>query len=127
MAATATPATAAQVGRLVGKRFKAIPLPSPRQREPFPRNLAARYEDHVKGSCQSGFSGSPLCVLHTDAIIMILAGRRGEPAVAGKRVLIVEDDRHIVDLLRLYLEHEGYQVLKAYDGLSGLEQARTQQ
>jgi len=46
--------------------------------------------------------------------------------VAGKRVLIVEDDRHIVDLLRMYLEHDGYGVLRAYDGPSGLDQARTQ-
>ncbi len=39
-------------------------------------------------------------------------------------VLIVEDDRNIADLLRLYLEKEGYQTALAFDGLTGLEKFR---
>lgn len=39
-------------------------------------------------------------------------------------VLIVEDDRNIADLLRLYLEKEGYQTAIAFDGLEGLEKFR---
>lgn len=39
-----------------------------------------------------------------------------------KTVLIVEDDRNIADLLRLYLEKEGYEVAIALDGLRGVEQ-----
>ncbi len=39
----------------------------------------------------------------------------------ARKVLIVEDDRNIADLLRLYLEKEGYEVSIAYDGLKGLE------
>lgn len=46
--------------------------------------------------------------------------------MSARRVLVVEDDKHIVDLLRLYLEHDGFGVLKAYDGVSGLELARAQ-
>ncbi|GAC1304087.1 MAG: response regulator transcription factor [Vulcanimicrobiaceae bacterium] len=39
------------------------------------------------------------------------------------RVLIVEDDAQIVRVLRLELEHEGYAVEIATDGLTGLERA----
>lgn len=38
-----------------------------------------------------------------------------------KTVLIVEDDHNIADLLRLYLEKEGYEVVIALDGLKGVE------
>ena len=38
-----------------------------------------------------------------------------------RKVLIVEDDRHIGDLLRLYLEKEGMECQLAGDGLLGLE------
>ena len=43
----------------------------------------------------------------------------------AKPVLIVEDDRNIADLLRLYLEKEGYTVVIAPDGMRGVEQFRT--
>jgi len=39
------------------------------------------------------------------------------------KVLVVEDDVQIVRVLRLELEHEGYQVETASDGLAGLEKA----
>ena len=41
-----------------------------------------------------------------------------------KRILIVEDDRDIIELLRYNLEREGYRVAHATDGASGLEAAR---
>jgi DNA-binding response OmpR family regulator len=40
------------------------------------------------------------------------------------KVLVVDDDRNIVDLVRLYLERDGYRVLVAYDGLEALKLAR---
>lgn len=43
----------------------------------------------------------------------------------AKTVLIVEDDRNTADLLRLYLEKEGYTVVIAPDGMRGVEQFRT--
>ncbi|MBQ8587587.1 MAG: response regulator transcription factor [Oscillospiraceae bacterium] len=43
------------------------------------------------------------------------------------KILIVEDDRNIADLLRLYLEREGYEVAIAPDGLKGLEKFRQEQ
>ncbi|MDY6878500.1 MAG: response regulator transcription factor [Chloroflexota bacterium] len=41
-----------------------------------------------------------------------------------RKILIVDDDRKIVDLVRLYLERDGYRVLVAYDGLKALDLAR---
>jgi DNA-binding response OmpR family regulator len=41
-----------------------------------------------------------------------------------KRVLIVEDDQPIADLLRLHLQDEGYQVCHCADGADGLVQLR---
>ena len=45
----------------------------------------------------------------------------------AKTVLIVEDDRNIADLLRLYLEKEGYEVVIANDGLKGVELFKSSQ
>lgn len=42
-------------------------------------------------------------------------------------VLIVEDDVMLCDVLRMYLENEGYRVKVASDGLDGLTQALTSQ
>lgn len=36
-------------------------------------------------------------------------------------VLIVDDDKEIVDSIELYLQNEGYRIIKAYDGLDALE------
>ncbi|MBE7008303.1 MAG: response regulator transcription factor [Ruminococcaceae bacterium] len=43
-----------------------------------------------------------------------------------KRVLIVEDEKNIVDIIRFNLDREGYEVLEAYDGEAGLELARAE-
>lgn len=40
------------------------------------------------------------------------------------RILVIEDDPHIRELLRVCLEQEGYLVEMATDGLTGLERAR---
>ena len=42
----------------------------------------------------------------------------------AKSILLVEDDNNIAELLRLYLEKEGYQVTHAADGGAGLETFR---
>ena len=41
----------------------------------------------------------------------------------GKKVLIVEDEQNIVDILSFNLSREGYDPLEAYDGPSGLQLA----
>ena len=43
----------------------------------------------------------------------------------AKKVLVVEDDGNIAELLRLYLEKEGFEVRLAEDGGKGLEEARS--
>jgi DNA-binding response OmpR family regulator len=44
--------------------------------------------------------------------------------MAGKRVLIVDDDHKTVELVKLYLNRDGYRVLTAYDGIEALRLAR---
>jgi DNA-binding response OmpR family regulator len=41
-------------------------------------------------------------------------------------ILVVDDDRKIVELVTLYLKKEGYRVLQAYDGTTALELARAE-
>lgn len=41
--------------------------------------------------------------------------------MSGERILIVEDEREISDLVRDYLKDEGFEVLIAYDGEQGLK------
>ena len=43
-----------------------------------------------------------------------------------KTVLIVEDEKNIVDILRFNLQREGYETLEAYDGEDGLNKARSE-
>ncbi len=45
----------------------------------------------------------------------------------SRTILVVDDDKKIVDLVALYLKKEGYGVLTAYDGREALEVARRQQ
>jgi two-component system phosphate regulon response regulator OmpR len=40
-------------------------------------------------------------------------------------VLVVDDERSIVNLVKLYLENEGFQVIAAFDGLEALRVIRT--
>ncbi len=44
--------------------------------------------------------------------------------MASKRVLVVDDDVKTVELVKLYLNRDGYRVLTAYDGLEALRLAR---
>ncbi|MBQ8852485.1 MAG: response regulator transcription factor [Oscillibacter sp.] len=43
-----------------------------------------------------------------------------------KTVLIVEDEKNIVDILRFNLVREGYRTIEAYDGEDGLNKARSE-
>ena len=44
----------------------------------------------------------------------------------SKRILIVEDEKNIVDILSFNLGREGYETLEAYDGEAGLQLALEQ-
>ncbi len=43
-----------------------------------------------------------------------------------KRILVVDDEKRMIDFIRMNLELEGYQVLEAHNGLEALEAIRTQ-
>jgi DNA-binding response OmpR family regulator len=47
-----------------------------------------------------------------------------KPAAMNRTILVVDDDKKTVDLIRLYLEKERYRVLVAYDGQQALTLAR---
>jgi two-component system alkaline phosphatase synthesis response regulator PhoP len=46
---------------------------------------------------------------------------------SGARILVVDDDREIVRLLKTYLEQNGYSALTAYNGQVGLQLMRAEQ
>ena len=49
----------------------------------------------------------------------ILIGKQGK--IMPKKILIVEDEANIRELLRLYLEREGYTVIEAENGVEGIK------
>ena len=49
-----------------------------------------------------------------------------EPTTTTRPILVVDDDRKIVALVRAYLEREGFTVITAYDGRAALRQARAE-
>jgi len=44
--------------------------------------------------------------------------------MAGKRVLVIDDDVKTTELVKLYLRRDGYKVVTAYDGLQAVDVAR---
>ena len=45
--------------------------------------------------------------------------------MAGETILVVDDEKNIIELARLYLESEGYVVESAYDGAEALAKIRS--
>ena len=50
--------------------------------------------------------------------------RYAHPVSAARKILIIEDERDILDLVRHYLENDGYRTRTATDGAAGLAAAR---
>src|SRR4051794_16022482 len=48
----------------------------------------------------------------------------GEADMPKPKILVIEDERALVEVLTYNLEREGYDVLVAYDGQDGLRQAQ---
>jgi DNA-binding response OmpR family regulator len=44
--------------------------------------------------------------------------------MAGKRILVVDDDVKTTELIKLYLKRDGYRVLTAYDGVEAIRLAK---
>jgi two-component system alkaline phosphatase synthesis response regulator PhoP len=51
----------------------------------------------------------------------------GDLKMPGKKVLVVDDDEKTVELVKLYLNRDGYRVITAYDGNDALKLARENQ
>ena len=45
-------------------------------------------------------------------------------SIAGKKILVVDDDPHILRSIFLVLDREGYRVITAADGAEGLKKAK---
>jgi len=45
--------------------------------------------------------------------------------MAQNKILVVDDDKNICELLRLYLEKEGYNVILAFDGKEGIDKFKS--
>ena len=61
---------------------------------------------------------------HFPKLVSRPAGLDGEDGVARRRVLVVDDDENIVQLVKMYLERDGYQVWTAHDGTEALHEHR---
>lgn len=46
--------------------------------------------------------------------------------MSSKKILVVDDEKKIVDIVKAYLESEGYRTIVAYDGKVALDLARTE-
>jgi len=57
-------------------------------------------------------------------VLMPTSQPSAEPVITTRPILVVDDDRKIVALVRAYLEREGFTVITAYDGREALRQAR---
>ena len=65
-------------------------------------------------------SKSPACI---GGAISLMVGSV-DPKPIMKRILVIEDDKDIVELVRYNLEKDGFQVLASADGSTGLAQIR---
>ena len=46
--------------------------------------------------------------------------------MSAYKILVVDDETYIVELVKFNLEKEGFQVIVAYDGISALEQVKAE-
>lgn len=51
----------------------------------------------------------------------IISGDKGKRDIKMKSILVCDDDKEIVDAIEIYLQQEGYRILKAYDGEQALQ------
>src|ERR1700722_11756462 len=61
--------------------------------------------------------------LASEAAFPVWCGRNSKRETM-RRILVVEDDKDIVELVKYNLEKDGYQVTSAVDGAAGLAQLR---
>jgi CheY-like chemotaxis protein/anti-sigma regulatory factor (Ser/Thr protein kinase) len=81
-------------------------------------------ESRPQAGSTFGFSIPLTPVVPTDTESEPVPALASDHVMESETILVVEDDRHSVDLLRLYLEGAGFSVAIARDGLEGLTLAR---
>lgn len=59
-----------------------------------------------------------------DIIVMLMICKERNYKM-NKNILIIDDDKEIVELLAVYLRNEGYNIYKAYDGDEALQKVST--
>lgn len=64
-----------------------------------------------------------MVVKHADGATM---SATATTAAQGETILVVDDDRKIVELVTLYLQKEGFRVVQAFDGNTALDLARAE-
>ena len=55
------------------------------------------------------------------ALVPLRAINSDEGGLTMYNILVCDDDKEIVEAIEIYLSQEGYQILKAYDGLEAME------
>jgi len=45
--------------------------------------------------------------------------------IAKKKILVVDDERGLVNIIRLNLEHDGFEVVEANNGAQAIDKLRT--
>jgi PleD family two-component response regulator len=96
-----------------------------------PRDSAAAHEEEIerKGGPNSSaefVQEAELAAIESSPPAGSIAGKPGEPR-GKERVLIVEDSTTIASVVKYFLELEGFEVLLAKDGKSGLKSAKRHQ
>jgi DNA-binding response OmpR family regulator len=79
---------------------------------------------------ESGLVGTRRCAADCEPLALADGeARSGQPKMEGdlpqrQKILVVDDEERITNIVRAYLERDGYQVLEARDGQEALEVAR---
>ena len=94
---------------------------APGRRASYARTLATRSTPKVPCGRWGKFAVKARGILPSTA--NIVRDAHGRDDTAGGRVLLVEDDAEIADVLRRSLRNEGYEVRTSADGIEALEAA----
>lgn len=66
-----------------------------------------------------------VCIQFTQAVYLLPVQQKGNPG-AMSAILVVDDDPHIRELVRVFLHHEGFAVFEAADGRAALDLLETE-
>lgn len=61
--------------------------------------------------------------LHAETLVQSTTSEVPAPPRGMKRILLIEDNQDVAEMLAVYLQHIGHEVIQAHDGLAGLDAA----